>query len=154
MLIRIEILRFYLSFSSLSWLKLRSNWYYTCYCSSTKMHVRNDRHMCPFHPTLASSVGDYPDSWEFQFAKLIGERPLNIEMLKLQKLYALLKSFTVTPVFCNETSTISNARSMKQNKVFTIVSFFCCSTPTNHSWLFIAIIVHVFPKNLAWFIQG
>ena len=130
------------------------------------MHVRNDRHMCPFHPILASSVGDYPDSWEFQFAKLIGERPLNIEMLKLQKLYALLKgkraniellknyrsiceSFTVTPVFCNETSTISNARSMKQNKVFTIVSFFCCSTPTNHSWLFIAIIVHVFPKNLA-----
>ena len=47
--------------------------------------------MCPFHPILASSVGDYPDSWEFQFAKLIGERPLNIEMLKLQKLYALLK---------------------------------------------------------------
>ena len=125
------------------------------------MHVRKD-----LVPVRAPLVRDDLNQWEFKFAKLIAERPLNIEMLKLQKLYALLKglhllleilknyrsiceSTTVTPVFCNETSTISNARSMKQKKVFTIVSFFCCSTPTNHSWLFIAIIVHVFPKNLA-----
>ena len=40
--------------------------------------------MKPFHHPLAHSVGDHLDPWEFEFAKLVGERPLNIEMLKLQ----------------------------------------------------------------------
>ena len=51
-------------------------------------------------------------------------------------------------------SSISNTRTMKQNIVVTIVSFYCCSPPTNHNWLFISKEAHVFPKSVAWSIQG
>ena len=67
-------------------LKLILNWYDTCHSSGTKMHVRNDRRTIDVfrHHSLAPLVGDNLDPWEFKFAKLVGERPLNIEMFKLQ----------------------------------------------------------------------
>ena len=43
------------------------------------MHVRKD-----LVPVRAPLVRDDLNQWEFKFAKLIAERPLNIEMLKLQ----------------------------------------------------------------------